>query len=427
MRVLHTFKTAAVLAAFLVAGILCGATSTTGNRIAASTGSANIVREAPDRFAQMGWEQYRETILRFSSIKAFVPLASSLEEGADEVTYGFNAVLPVGGGDEDHVLNLSWALIVRDGKPLALVIDLNASGLLADDPRLPFVELAGGVFEIQYSLRLPHNPVDSGEEILPLRWEARVTGAGIQLSRFPWRERTGEFRVAENTYRFALRTERASFAVPEALLGIDLNRDGVVEFEGQGLEAFRIADQYVGLQGREYRIAVATSGDTLALEPTGRAASPRPTLLVGSIAPWPDAGPTDTPFGSGVRLLAFWSPRCSFSTRMAPELLSAQREFPDVRFLSITSSEESAALEFAGRFSHGWPQISGSQGRQLFDLYRVREVPTYVLIDSLDVIRATGSTLDWPRIRTSLAELGGRGRDSSHPGSGERQPSKEGR
>lgn len=104
---------------------------------------------------------------------------------------------------------------------------------------------------------------------------------------------------------------------------------------------------------------------------------------------------------------------------MAPVLREARAEFRDVRWVSITDAEEKDAIGFARDAGHDWPQLAGEAGRKLFRDFRVREIPTYYVIDAEGVIRARGHTNDWSAIRTELMRLTASRRPGSPGGASE--------
>ena len=368
-----------------------------------------LILDSPVVLVGMPWERYQETIIPLSSIKSFVALRAPLAGEASEVQYGLNAVLPV--GSSRTVRNLSWALIASGDQPPALIVDLNANGDLSDEARIEFIGKDVGPYEAEHRIMLS----DSGDKELgfPVHWHAVKNSDGIQLSRYVWRERRGTIEVGGESYEFALRTPLPVFDSSDSLVGIDLNRDGKLQFLRGDIEVFRVQDEYISVAGLEYRLTVERGGDRLTLAPTGSPAISRPFLVVGANAPTlPNGDPLMGEVGEPV-FLNFWSPRCSFSKRMAPQLLRARQELQGFRFVSITNVDKEEALSTSAAFGHEWAQLAGEVGQRLFSLYRVAEVPTYYVIDPEGVIVARGSTLEWTQIRAEMDRVSHSTSDSS--------------
>ena len=258
-------------------------------------------------------------------------------------------------------------------------------GFRADSPGRRVLRLTGG----------PGDP--TREVVFPVRWIVGKDGERWALQRLDWRERRGVIRVGTVVYGFALRSTMPRFDGAGALVGIDLDTDGTVDFEEGSREVFPAEDRMVVIGGEEYQAGIDPYGDRLRLLATGRFVGERPPLTAGTSAPTLEDGlPLSLARGRPV-LLEFWSPHCSFSKRMAPRVGEASGEFDDVVFVSITDVDD------AGSRGFGWRHLDGEPGGRLFRLYRVTSLPTYYVIDAEGRIRARGHTLDWSRIRAALA------------------------
>ncbi|MBP7149486.1 MAG: TlpA family protein disulfide reductase [Acidobacteria bacterium] len=333
-------------------------------------------------------------------MKSFVPLRRPIPAGSGDVQYGLNAVLPV--DDSRDIRNLSWALITRPDTTPTLIVDINGDGDLSNDPHLDFAEEGPAAYSAVQELRVADKP-GTGVLVLPVLWTVKKNSN--ELNRIAWRERRGEFAIGEDRYLFALRTYFPTFDTPGSLIAIDLNRDGTLDPHPGDVEVFRVEDEFVPLGGQEYKRVVDRLGDSLTLTPTGRRAEPRTSLAIGTKAPVLPGG-APLAHGRGIPVLVnFWSPKCSSSKRMAPQLQKAWKAVGGIAFISVTNVPSEDAAEFARAAGHEWPQISGREGQRLFDLYRIAAVPTYYVVDAEGIIRAHGSTLDWPQIESEMARL----------------------
>lgn len=368
-----------------------------------ATGPAEVVG-TPQRLPDLEWQDYQATIKAFASMSAFVPLREELPTvKGHRVRYGLNAVMPVGRCNE--VRNLSWALSVADGGLATLRVDGNANGTLSDDPVMSFPGGASGPRRIVQPLECAGARSDGSTTKFQAFWELARGPAGNELHTFVWRERRGVINVAGVRMAFALRTSQAMFSGRDALVGLDLNGDGTIEFGDADIETFAVSDGTVQIDGLEYALIVADDGGLIRLTPTGVKAAYRPLLIAGSKAPRVVLGTSDVEPRDEPLFLNFWSPACSFSKRLAPELRDASLQNRGVRFVSVTDVSMERAQVFTSEQGHDWTQVSGDEGRQLFKLFRISAVPTFYLIDRDGVILERGSTLDWPRIREAMGRL----------------------
>jgi len=365
------------------------------------TGPGELVLDAPELLVGMSWSRYLEAVKPLSSMRVFVPLVEPILHENGEVLYGVNAVQSV--ESIENIRNLSWALITRRKGAPTLIVDSNANGRLSDDPRIEFAADGSAGFAANQELRVS----DGGSKlVLPVRWSAKRDAKGIELQRYIWRERRGFIEIDGDRYNFALRARLPRFDSAGSVVGIDLNRDGKIDFQGSDdIEVFPVEEENLAVAEREYKMSVERYGETLTLTPTGRQASARPALVVGTKAPTlPNGLPLSAGQGRPV-LINLWSPHCSFSKRMAPLLRQAWEELREARFVSVTDVPAADTSGFNSRYRDEWPQIAGEDGKELFRLYRVTAVPTYYVVDSEGIICERGSTLDWPRLREMLARL----------------------
>lgn len=363
--------------------------------------AVELVLDSPLALEGMTWQRYRKTVSRFSSLKSLVPLDKALAGETGEVRYGLNAVLPV--GSSRNTKNLSWALISRNDQPRFLLVDFNGNGDLSDEARIEFVDNGSRTYEAERRLVLS-GPDRSEVEFLAY-WRVTRDAGHLQLSMYNWRERRGTIAVGGEVYEFALRTTSPAFDSPGSLVGVDLNRDGTVDFLDDDSEAFDVEHGKISVGGLEYGLSVDPSGESLTLTPTGRPAVAPPRVVVGARAPTLP-GSSSLSIGDGEPLfLNFWSPSCSFSRRMAPQLARARRELRGLRFVSITDADADEARHESAEYGSGWQQIEGEEGETLFSLYRVDEVPTFVVIDAQGIILARGTTLEWPQLRKELERV----------------------
>ncbi len=373
-----------------------------------ATASEVPVTTDADKLSGMTWKHYKDAVRSLAAIRAFVPL-SRLATGENEGIVGLNVVIPV--GEAKNIRNVSWELIPRGQDAPLLFVDENGSGILEDDSPIPLLDLGGGLYEGVEKISFAAVP--SGQESYTVRWTVQREGGGWNVTRYPWRERRGVISVAGDEYKFSLRTRLPTYAGPGSLMAIDLNRDGTVELQEGGLETFEADGTEVPIGGEAYVASVHPRGDSLRLLATGRKAAPRATLAIGSKAP---SIPSGLPFAISKGrplLMNFWSPHCSFSKRMAPQLEEAHKANPAVQFLNITNAEGAAAEKATAEFRQEWPAVVGAEGKDLFALYRVSAIPTYYIVDSKGVIRATGSTLEWTRLVEVLSTLATESRGDS--------------
>lgn len=86
---------------------------------------------------------------------------------------------------------------------------------------------------------------------------------------------------------------------------------------------------------------------------------------VGEVAP--AAGPF--PYSAPLTLVFFGSPTCEVCKQLRPSLDAFRREYPDVSFIDVEHSEESAAT---------------------FLSFRVRSTPFVVTVDNKGIVRGSG-------------------------------------
>ena len=136
-----------------IAGNPHGVPATSAEAWTGYTEATEFVLDSPQLLNGMTWSTYQTTVEPFSNIKAFIPLREPVLDEKAKIQYGLNAVLPV--ATSSNIRNLSWALIDRSEGPPTLIVDVNGSGVLSDDPRIEFSEAADGRLMTRQELRLP--------------------------------------------------------------------------------------------------------------------------------------------------------------------------------------------------------------------------------------------------------------------------------
>lgn len=154
-----------------------------------------------------------------------------------------------------------------------------------------------------------------------------------------------------------------------------------------------------GNQLRDVRFDVAPDGATIAWTLLDGASTGRPSIRMGEPAPeFPAGSSTNLASMRGAPVVVeFFSPGCGFCAEAAPELRDAAEGAlaeAGIKLISIEQTDSGEGQAYAMEKGKAWPTIVGEAGAASADLYRVRAVPTYVVVDADGSMCARGNWRD---------------------------------
>jgi peroxiredoxin len=174
------------------------------------------------------------------------------------------------------------------------------------------------------------------------------------------------------------------------------------DFDGDGTlipllgmaERFRNSD-IVNLEGHDLELAIDEQGNYLVLRPPSEAATRRPRLSVGTVAPGFAFSDIDGKVGAleeyrgKALLLYFWGTWCGPCRAATRELLNTYSKLHGSGFevLGIDTYDDANAIrQYAKEQAIPWRQIEQGNDGAIVQLYRVKSYPHLILIDEQGVI-----------------------------------------
>lgn len=381
--------------------LLAAGTSHRAAQVAA-TGPARLLSEEYGYLHLQPEREYREYLKRNEGDAELVLLGAAptgLSEAAlfsSEAVLGKVVPLAVDGDSE---------------KGYSLIVDLNANGNLADDPRWPMqprsVKLWDGAEKPAYVADVDTKvPAEVGREKLSaaVRLWVAITEDMVLLpgETEPIREaviaqatlREGTVKSRGRTIRFAVSGVAGIYGDDFNSVLFDLNGDRKLDPDNRlSSEYFWVWERDVKLNGEGYEFSVDRYGRSLTLTPLHRKVPERPSLEIGHEAP--DFAFIDMDgrrhrlkdYRGKIVLLDFWGIWCPACVNHAPAVAEAYGKFHEKGFeiLGIHSGgTEEQVRRFTEEHKMIWPQTLETgefpQGRPLQKLYRFLGAPHYFLI-----------------------------------------------
>ena len=126
----------------------------------------------------------------------------------------------------------------------------------------------------------------------------------------------------------------------------------------------------------------------------------------GAPAPeFPDAnGPQLASLRGSPVILEFFSPGCAFCAEAAPrlqEMAGSVLADEGVHVVSIEQSDSGEGTANARQHGKTWPTVVGKDGAAIASLYRVRSVPTYVMVNADGTMCDRGN---WRDVKESVSK-----------------------
>lgn len=334
-----------------------------------------VLTDATRSLPTLPWETYRP-------IADSSEFTTTLEEQpTDDGPAWFGLNLFVNGK------NRSYVLIRGDGDQWSLHVDHDGDGAvdlaeagwsLSETFSQRTVGTEPGAYEAAFRVL----PQDDGSP----RLEARTSS-----------KRTGELQLGAQAYAVELVGRAGAYNQAGATLRIDVDRDGEFDPDPLASESFDVANSnnaYVSLDSSHLGFDIAADGKDISWRPRLDVLGPRPPVGVGAAAPpFPAATQGDAqpqpPF-----ILEFFAPGCQFCKEAAPGFARATlgplRE-AGIAVVSIEQNESGEGGAYAEAMGKSWPVVTDADGKSVSELYRVRGVPTYVVVSADGTICARGN------------------------------------
>lgn len=360
-----------------------------------------------DRFVALpvsSEEEYHEAIIPLKD--RLVPIRVPPTELRSPALYGFNVVFD---GE-----NRSFIVDGDAQRGYRLFIDLNGDGDLQNDLPRHFIAGEGPPTVVLEPTAEERGRAPGTAPELIIVFEIRAPGDGSILPFSVWRSdqtlRRGIAKLADREYAFALLGENGVYNRDYQGVIFDVDGDGQLNLSEDPLspERYSIRERYIHLGGHGYEFKVASDGSALTLTPLTVEQPPRPDVRPSFPAPplrLPDfAGHLreTMEFRGKWLVLDFWAPWCQPCVRAVPELARARREFGPrgLEIVGVHDGElDEVAREFVRDRAMEWPQLIDAD-KAAQSLYRVDDLPTYVLIDPAGTIVARAHA--WSSMRAVL-------------------------
>lgn len=374
------------------------------------TGPFEFKTDAPkrlDRFIALpvsSAEEYREAIVPLKD--RLVSIRVPPTEVRVPALYGFNVVFD----GENH----SFIVDGDAQRGYRLFIDLNGDGNLQNDRPRHFIAGEGPpTVVLEPTAEERGRAIGTVPELI-IVFEIRAPRDGSILPFSVWRSdqtlRRGTAKLGGREYAFALLGENGVYNRDYQGIIVDIDGDGQLNLTEEPLspERYSIRERYMHLGGHGYEFQVASDGSTLTLTPITFEQPPRPDVRPSFPAPpmrLPDFSGRlrDTlEFQGKWILLDFWAPWCQPCVRAAPELARTRRELgpSGLEIIGVHDGEpDEVAREFVRDRAMWWPQLIDAD-RAAQAIYRVDDLPTYVLIDPAGTIVARENA--WSAMRAVL-------------------------
>lgn len=332
--------------------------------------------EASRRLPLLAWEDYARVVEGRDRWPTFAT-RPELPEGA---LFGLN--LQIGGE------NRSYAFVLGEDGGATLFPDLDGDG----EPELESGWALTSAFE--------ERRVGEGEHayLAAFRWGRSERGPFVEARTL--HRRRGVLAVSGREIAVELRGPNGRYGQLGSTLLVDLDGDGELDDDALADERFDLGvGGHVSIDALHLEFEVAARGDTITWTPRPDISSARPSVAMGATAP-------DFPVGEAGRLaslrgapvvIEFFSPGCGFCAEAAPELREAAAgplAEAGVGLISVEQSDSGEGAAFAEREGKTWPTLVGPDGVAVAELYRVRSVPTYVVVDAEGRMCARGSWLE---------------------------------
>jgi peroxiredoxin len=269
-----------------------------------------------------------------------------------------------------------------------LYADLNGNGTLADDRPIPLTKVGSYYTTLVTVSASDDSGSLSARSSIQVRFvAASVTtssGADIGGATYERATRRGTIRLNGRDITFRLSGTGAIYDAPTYSLWVNLNGDG----RQSEMELFQIRDQRFSLAGATYAFRVDHFGQSLALRRVDGAATQRPHLAPGSVAPNFTVTDIDgrrhrlSEYRGKIVLLDFWATWCAPCRIEAPILKAVytRHQRDGLVVLGISPDAPELIRSSAAQFGDAWPQIAEPIDGQITTLYRVNGLPTHYLI-----------------------------------------------
>jgi thiol-disulfide isomerase/thioredoxin len=319
-----------------------------------------------DGSSRLGCESWDEYVRENSAYTSIVLLERPHPRASSTACYGINL--------QSRGKNASW---VVDGDPARgywLVVDADLSGDLAGDP-VWTLRRADRDWSIEVSM--PPR-VDGGP---PMRFVVAFDGRDVRA--YNEAVRTGTIAVAGGELKFAIACPHGDCSNTEWVrVGFDHDGNGAVDLESEGsYERYTLRDRTVVAFDRGYDFEISPGGERLTLRRSPTPRAPRPTLLLGTMAPTFDAVDDHARYSLAsargkVVLIDFYSPGCHFCIEDLPWLAQVHDRYAQAGLDLVT-----IATTAAPAIAHPWPTIVERDPEPVAALYRVNAYPAYFVVD----------------------------------------------
>ncbi len=228
---------------------------------------------------------------------------------------------------------------------------------------------------------------------------------------FETQMRKGVIEIGGRSVEFALVGRRGVYDRPYNRLHLDVDGDGRIVHDDLGAEGvYEISERHLFLANRRYAFEVDRDGSSLTLTEAPEAAPP---ASVNRGSPAVDFDFVDiegvegtlADYKGNVVLLYFWGTWCGPCIQSMPRLAKTYHEFRPQGFevlaiAKLSQPEDIRAL--MEKHDLDWRHVLEDDSGPLSTLYRIRGVPSYVLIDAEGTIVKRGHALHLGRELASL-------------------------
>lgn len=321
------------------------------------------------------WETYR----KIADSSEFTTTLEEQPAEAGPAWFGLNLFI--------NRENRSYVLIPREGEQWSLYVDHDGDGA---------VDLGGAGWRLSETFSRRTVGTEPGAYEAAFRVLLKDDGSP-RLEAQTSSKRTGELQLDAHAYAVELVGRAATYNLAGATLRVDVDRDGKFDPDPLASESFDVANNnaYVSLEALHLGFNIAADGQNISWKPRRDVLGPRPPVGVGASAP---------PFPSGLTqrdaqpqppfVLEFFSPGCEFCKEAAPGFARATlgplRE-AGIAVVSVEQDNSGEGQTYAESMGKTWRVVTDADGKSVSELYRVRAVPTYIVVGADGAICARGN------------------------------------
>lgn len=358
----------------------------TNKTIVAETAAPKLIESTGINFG-LNETEYNKISKQLSVNPNFITIKRKPAQLTPTAVYGLNLVI--------QGKNLGWILDGDETSGITLYADLNADGDLTNDIPLKFKKSgAKYVYEIRKKLVETINnrrqrysyiaKLEAVKSIPPGKKDERI---GLIISDATARK--GTLNVNNRQIAFELFGWNGHFNDETNSLYFDLDGDGRLDKETRySLEAYKVKDKYVNINGKSYEFTVNRYGDNLTLKSLSVKLPDRTDLRVGNLAPefsFKDLNGNQrrlSDYRGKIVLIDIWGLWCAPCVAEAPQLATAYQKLKDKGF-EILSLDKGDTIENLQKFINekqmNWTHSQADE--KFLQLYRVDRYPTYFLLD----------------------------------------------